>query len=134
MIDTILAPFSFARAISEWVMDRRKEGRKKKRSQKKAPRTVACSFVIFVVVARLATGRSRNLLRVESQYGRGASLPAFSGPADLIVVGNGGGQVLRVLIFCGAPSFLSFPVARRVTSARFCRYLECGRGGRGFHS
>ena len=31
VIDTILAPFSFARAISEWVMDRGK----KKRSQKR---------------------------------------------------------------------------------------------------
>ena len=79
------------------------------------------------MVVRLATGRSRNLLSglTRDRYGRGASLlPAFSGPADLIV-GNGGGQVLRVLIFCAAflPSLFSFPVVRRVTPARFCRYL-----------
>ena len=127
VIDTILAPFSFARAISEWVMDRRK-----KRSQKKAPRYAEPRPLCWV--ARLVIRLSRNLHRMGSLYGRGASQPAFSGP-DLIVLG--GGQVLRVLIFCGARSLrlLSFPVVRRVTSARFCRYLECagGRGG-GFHS
>ena len=109
-------------------MDRagREGGKKgtKKRSQKKA---LLCS-AIFVVVVRLATGRSRNLLSglTRDRYGRGASLlPAFSGPADLIAVG----QVLRVLIFCAA--FLPFPSSVVSPPPVFAAISECGGG---FHS
>ena len=79
------------------------EGRKKrKRDLRKRPLFVQQSL-LWLRDSPLADHATCSGL-TRDRYGRGASLlPAFSGPADLIVVG----QVLRVLIFCAA--FLPFP-------------------------
>ena len=78
------------------------EGRKKrKRDLRKRPFFVQQSLLWLRDSPLVDHATCYGLTR--DRYGRGASLlPAFSGPADLIVVG----QVLRVLIFCAA--FLLF--------------------------